>query len=630
MYLNRTFLTDSLWLFARGTSHTGLLNLPGSLMTLVRSLGAVLVAAQGCWAQSWVSPVFKSSIVNDPLKLGKVPPLAPLIIYGAGVLGRSVAKQWLTAQTDQPGKVVGITKTTDNHAPLIALGVTPYMNNDIDIETIYGHHVLFCAPPPRNPDPEVARSDYLAEIRKSLIMWDRGNVASRFVFTSSAGVYAEDGGATVDESSATSASARAQLLLDAEALVLESKGIVVRLAGLYTDEKGAHAAFLSNDPSPFTQNELAKRPDGLINQIHYEDAASAAIVAGLRGVPGEIYLAADDQPLTREAICTEARRTERFKNQAAPQFGDKGGTGKVCDASKLRALGWKPRFASFSACMDYQALIMKAVDEIDKDKRRLAADWSDWFGPGGGRESVARRLAQEEAEVDGWLQSWRDGLECWYIGLPMPNQAQLGSCMGALALHVGSRLETVLGRTPTQMAAASEPGCEWLGQHAPHWESLPDFPEGVPSQFEALPPIPALLPKVLPSWSHLNQVVLLEQNGMDDAEVMAFSDYARQATLHSADYSAGATGDQAVSGNAPLASGGGTEPNASSQVITSAVAFAAAFGISMAVFSAAVIRRRRRNQRLAQPQTPGTTPGSSMHARELRVHQVQSLELQSK
>ena len=406
MYLNRTFLTDSLWLFARGTSHTGLLNLPGSLMTLVRSLGAVLVAAQGCWAQSWVSPVFKSSIVNDPLKLGKVPPLAPLIIYGAGVLGRSVAKQWLTAQTDQPGKVVGITKTTDNHAPLIALGVTPYMNNDIDIETIYGHHVLFCAPPPRNPDPEVARSDYLAEIRKSLIMWDRGNVASRFVFTSSAGVYAEDGGATVDESSATSASARAQLLLDAEALVLESKGIVVRLAGLYTDDKGAHAAFLSNDPSPFTQNELAKRPDGLINQIHYEDAASAAIVAGLRGVPGEIYLAADDQPLTREAICTEARRTERFKNQAAPQFGDKGGTGKVCDASKLRALGWKPRFASFSACMDYQALIMKAVDEIDKDKRRLAADWSDWFGQGGGE---SRSLADSRRRKQRWMAGSRAG-----------------------------------------------------------------------------------------------------------------------------------------------------------------------------------------------------------------------------
>ena len=108
-----------------------------------------------------------------------------------------------------------------------------------------------------------------------------------------------------------------------------------------------------------SQEEVAQRPDGLINQIHYRDAANAAVAAVLRGKAGEVYLAADDKPLTREQICAEAINAPRFEGKAPPAFtGPTGGgvdyggkgTGKVLDCSATRkALDWQPIYPTFGA-----------------------------------------------------------------------------------------------------------------------------------------------------------------------------------------------------------------------------------------------------------------------------------------
>ncbi len=72
---------------------------------------------------------------------------------------------------------------------------------------------------------------------------------------------------------------RSERLLAAEKAVLAAGGCVVRLAGLYLEGRGAHNYWL-------TQEAVAQRPDGLINQIHYRDAANAAVAALLRGSAG--------------------------------------------------------------------------------------------------------------------------------------------------------------------------------------------------------------------------------------------------------------------------------------------------------------------------------------------------------
>ena len=114
-------------------------------------------------------------------------------------------------------------------------------------------------------------------------------------------------------------SPRAAKLLRAEEAVRAAGGTVVRLAGLYTLERGAHNAW-------FNMGEVKQRPDGLINRVHYDDAASCVVAALANGAAGATYLAADDAPLSREAICRAAAR-----RRASPE--------SRCRASSARAAG---------------------------------------------------------------------------------------------------------------------------------------------------------------------------------------------------------------------------------------------------------------------------------------------------
>ena len=90
----------------------------------------------------------------------------------------------------------------------------------------------------------------------------------------------------------------------------------------------------------------------------------------------------------------------------------------------------------------------------------------------------------------------------------MPTQSQLGACMGALGLHLGSKLDTSMralgiARGATPSAPAAEPNCDWIQENR-HVLELPHFPSVDSIQF-TVPPIPRLLP----SWEHL-QVRLCE------------------------------------------------------------------------------------------------------------------------
>lgn len=111
---------------------------------------------------------------------------------------------------------------------------------------------------------------------------------------------------------------------------------------------------------------------------------------------------------------------------------------------------------------------------------------------------------------DAWQAAWRRRVACWWLALPLPTQQQVGACMGAFSLHLGSRLEASwraaqsrLGRTapPSQMSAQSaKPGCEWLRTDVQL--ELPSVPE-LPSDFDfILPPIPQLLP----TWQQLQSL----------------------------------------------------------------------------------------------------------------------------
>lgn len=133
-----------------------------------------------------------------------------------------------------------------------------------------------------------------------------------------------------------------------------------------------------------------------------------------------------------------------------------------------------------------------------------------------------------EAGVDGspsesWLHNWQESLECWLVALPLPAQEQLSGCIGAFALHLGSRLEATLNRKlplGTAETPAAEQGCEWLTEEASEvLPELPLFPE--PPAALQLRALPQLLPdfqrELLLSNSHKGGQTGESQAGTKDA-----------------------------------------------------------------------------------------------------------------
>lgn len=109
----------------------------------------------------------------------------------------------------------------------------------------------------------------------------------------------------------------------------------------------------------------------MVNLISYDDAAAAVVAAldagiaqgkGEEGAPevkGQIFLAAEDAPITREKICRAALAHPLYERRKMPTFEQDCGlldptdplvnrATKVYDSSKTRRiLGWKPRYSGF-------------------------------------------------------------------------------------------------------------------------------------------------------------------------------------------------------------------------------------------------------------------------------------------
>lgn len=199
-------------------------------------------------------------------------------------------------------------------------------------------NVVFCAPPSGN-------DDYVQEVKDAIRMWNR---RGRLVFTSSSAVYGDTLTEVVTEGSALKDpvdNPRAARLLAAEAAVLSVGGSVVRLSGLYHETRGAHAYFLRQGTSPGYGG-------GLVNQIHYDDAASLCVAALLRGQKGQVFLGCDGVPLTREAIA-EAAAKPSHKGCVFTGEAEEGSQGRAMENTWTRQeLGWQPAHTSFTECME--------------------------------------------------------------------------------------------------------------------------------------------------------------------------------------------------------------------------------------------------------------------------------------
>jgi nucleoside-diphosphate-sugar epimerase len=214
---------------------------------------------------------------------------------------------------------------------------------------------VFCAPPS-------GFDDYAGAVEDAILnVWAGPPGGGVFVFTSSGGIYGpgESGNpplVVTEESELPDAAGnpRSERLAAAERVVLSNGGACLRLAGLYTLDRGAHNFWLGKET-------VAGRSDGIVNLLHYDDAAGAVVAALSVNDPsvvaGKVFLISDGRPMTRQEICESSLKATRYAGMTVPTFSGPpdGPIGKIYDGSASnQALQWEPRYTSFGEFMASQ------------------------------------------------------------------------------------------------------------------------------------------------------------------------------------------------------------------------------------------------------------------------------------
>jgi nucleoside-diphosphate-sugar epimerase len=136
---------------------------------------------------------------------------------------------------------------------------------------------------------------------KNLIEWLAPNPPKKFVYTSSTSVYGQNDGSQVKESGPTEPVAEtSQILVETEKVLLDSAAqkkipaVILRVAGIYGPDRGHWF-------KQFLKDAAQIEGDGarFLNMIHRDDLVGCIIAALKNGRAGEIYNAADDEPVSQ-------------------------------------------------------------------------------------------------------------------------------------------------------------------------------------------------------------------------------------------------------------------------------------------------------------------------------------------
>ena len=298
-----------------------------------------------------------------------------LVIVGAGTLGCRVAHLWKLQYPDADVYLKTRTAKEERDAKWMALGFNPIHGED----ATKAPFVVFSAPPSGNIAIATAvfaifiyginvrfffADDYVEQMKKAIANHLDKSSNSCFIFTSSGGVYSENAGGVVDETSAVKSDhPYSRRILDAEEQVISVGGCVLRFGGLYTLARGAHNYWLNTGNPPFSSS-----PDGLINLIHYDDAADAVIAAMQKPeASGETFLVSDGFPISRKNITQAGIKNPKFAEKSEPQFtGEPTVDGKKYDNGKVKEkLNWKPNHENFDTFMEKTYTAERDVPLLD-------------------------------------------------------------------------------------------------------------------------------------------------------------------------------------------------------------------------------------------------------------------------
>jgi nucleoside-diphosphate-sugar epimerase len=136
---------------------------------------------------------------------------------------------------------------------------------------------------------------------KNLIAWLDSSPLKKFVYTSSTSVYGQNDGSLVTETSPIDPSAETgKVLVETEKALFEAArrrrfpAVILRLAGIYGPGRGYwFKQYLKNEA------RIEGAGERILNMIHRDDVVGAIIAALQHGHPGQVYNAADNEPVTQ-------------------------------------------------------------------------------------------------------------------------------------------------------------------------------------------------------------------------------------------------------------------------------------------------------------------------------------------
>jgi nucleoside-diphosphate-sugar epimerase len=230
--------------------------------------------------------------------------MSGIVVIGCGYLGRRIAARQLAAGR----RVFATTRSPHRAQEFQRLGLEPVHCDVLEPDSLFAlpaaADVVYCVGFDRTAKLDMRKVyvDGLANVLTVLdAQPDDASVRRRFVYVSSTGVYAQNGGEEVDETAATTPSAEpGRIALAAERLLRERRpdAVILRFAGIYGPGR------LIREQAVRGGEALSGDPEQWLNLIHVEDGAAAVAAALERGKPGAIYNVCDDRPVRRREFYT--------------------------------------------------------------------------------------------------------------------------------------------------------------------------------------------------------------------------------------------------------------------------------------------------------------------------------------
>jgi nucleoside-diphosphate-sugar epimerase len=271
-----------------------------------------------------------------------------VLIIGCGFLGETAAELF-SVQGNNGKRVLGLVRSAESLHRLsgrsfdaVACDVTDPVSVEALSPRVQGVPLAIYAVSSGRGGAESYAAVYRDGLRRVQESWNPG----RLLFVSSTSVYAQtDGSWVTEESTALPDRETGHIMREAEEIALAAGGSVARLSGIYGQGRSILLKrFLAGTAL------LEEGGHRWINQIHRDDAAEALLRLGGSSLPSGIYNVSDDAPTTqREVYGWMGELLHRPLPPEGPADYDRkrGWTSKRISNTKLRALGWRPRFPSY-------------------------------------------------------------------------------------------------------------------------------------------------------------------------------------------------------------------------------------------------------------------------------------------